>query len=243
MRKVFTLAILFLMLSSLAFSQHRGDYVVYVLSVDGRVPMSTFSGLNGVYSQTTYEGVTTYYISGFENQQAAEATKNQAISLGFVTSRVESTQELRDLASRCCMAPVEDDFKIRNVFFDFDQSYLKPEGKRELDKLVNIMRSNPSYTVELHAHTDAKGTLEYNVALSKRRRDSAKNYLTARGISSSRIQTFIYGEDRPIAKNEIQGADTPEGRRLNRRVEIKVKDGNADAGKVEEIAVPDYLEE
>lgn len=242
MKSIFTMAILALLLQSSAVAQqHRGDYVVYVLSVNGSVPMSTFSGLSGVYGKGTYDGVTTYYISGFDSEQAAQDAKNNAIAKGFVTARVETTQELRELASKCCMAAPIDDFKIRNIFFDFDRAYLRPAGKVELDKLVSILKSNPSYTAEFHAHTDSKGSLEYNIDLSKRRRDAAQNYVTARGIGADRIQTFIYGEDRPIAKNDVAGADTPEGRQLNRRVEIRVKDGTSDAGKVEEIAVPDQL--
>ena len=184
-------------------------------------------------------------IGGFDTEQAAQSTLNQVQNAGFQTAYIDNVQRLRELAAQCCAAPpiVEEDFKIRNIFFDFDRSDLKPEGRNELDKLVSILRRNPSYTTELHAHTDSKGSLEYNVALSKRRRDAAKNYLTARGISASRIQTFIYGEDRPVAKNELQGADTPEGRKLNRRVEIKVKDGNVDTNKVEDIVVPDHLSE
>ncbi len=243
MKSFFTIAILVLLFQTTVNGQHRGDYAVYVLSVNGSVEMSTFSGLDGVYAKGTYEGITTYYMSGFDTKEAAQEATNRAIAQGFVTARVESIQELRDLASKCCMALPIDDFKIRNIFFDFDRAYLRPAGKAELDKLISILKSNPNYTCEFHAHTDSKGSLEYNIDLSKRRRDSALNYVTARGISSSRIQTFIYGEDRPIAKNEVAGADTPEGRQLNRRVEIRVKDGNSDAGKVEEIDVPDHLEQ
>lgn len=243
MRVILALLVLVQVQLSVFAGQHTGNYVVYVVSVEGRMPYSSFENLNGVYSRQTYDGINTYYISGFDTEQEAQSVKEKAVSLGFVTSRVVSRVALEDLEARCCMAAPREDFKIRNVFFDFDKAVLKPEGRAELDKLVSILKDNPSYTAELHAHTDSKGSIEYNVALSKRRRDAAKNYLTARGIDASRISTYIYGEDRPIAKNEVSGHDTPEGRRLNRRVEIKVKDGNKDAGKVEGIDVPNYLEQ
>lgn len=241
MKNLFTLILLVFTMQISTFAQHKGEHVVYVLAVDGQVPMSTFSGLNGVYKMNTYEGVTTYYISNFSTKEEAEAAVVKAKSLGFMTARLESAQELKELASRCCLAPTLNKFKIRNLFFDFDQAYLRQASKVELDKLISILKSNPTYTAKFHAHTDARGSLEYNVDLSKRRRDAALNYVVARGISKDRIETFVYGKDKPIAKNEIEGLDTPEGRQLNRRVEIRVKDSGAETDDVEEIAVPENL--
>jgi OOP family OmpA-OmpF porin len=103
------------------------------------------------------------------------------------------------------------------------------------------MKANPSYVVEVHANTDAKGDITYNEALAGKRRDAAMNYLTRQGISKDRISGVIHGETNPIAKNEIGSVDSPEGRQFNRRIELIVKDGNQILNVVEEIQVPENL--
>ena len=107
-----------------------------------------------------------------------------------------------------------------------------------------ILLENPNYSVEFRAHTDAKGSLDYNEALADRRAASAQSYLIAQGISSDRIRTTRFGERAPIARNELDGGvDTPEGRQLNRRVEVVVYNGDgARVNLVEEIYVPPHLQ-
>lgn len=77
--------------------------------------------------------------------------------------------------------------------------------------------------VMIEGHTDSKGTEPYNQKLSERRAQAVFNYFVDKGISSSRMQTIGYGETRPIASNtKPNGSDNPEGRALNRRVELRV---------------------
>jgi outer membrane protein OmpA-like peptidoglycan-associated protein len=69
----------------------------------------------------------------------------------------------------------------------------------------------------MSAHTDSRGTDNYNVTLSANRAQSVMNYILAKGIDPSRISSKGYGETMPVATN-----DTDEGRQLNRRVEFKI---------------------
>ena len=133
--------------------------------------------------------------------------------------------------------------KLQNIFFDFDKSDLRAESKRRLDLLHTILIENPGYNVEFRAHTDAKGSTEYNEGLADRRAASAESYMLSRGIPQSRLRTTRFGERAPIAKNEINGEDTPAGRQLNRRVEVVVysTDG-AVVNLVEAIYVPAHLQ-
>ena len=91
-----------------------------------------------------------------------------------------------------------------DVHFDFDKYYLKPEAKKELDKLAKYMKENSDVTVVIEGNCDERGTEEYNLALGQRRAASAQKYLIAKGIEKKRIKTVSYGKDRPLdpAHNE-----------------------------------------
>ena len=88
-----------------------------------------------------------------------------------------------------------------------------------------MLENKPNYIVEIQAHTDSKGSQEYNEKLSERRAESAKRYLVKRGIAKDRIRTTWFGEINPVAKNELEGGtDTEQGRQFNRRVEFRFYD-------------------
>jgi OmpA-OmpF porin, OOP family len=112
---------------------------------------------------------------------------------------------------------------LRGINFDFDKYNIKPEWAGVLDEAARIMKDRPNMQVMVEGHTDSKGTEPYNQKLSERRARAVFNYLVDKGISSSRMQTIGYGETRPIASNtKPNGSDNPEGRAMNRRVELKV---------------------
>jgi outer membrane protein OmpA-like peptidoglycan-associated protein len=86
-----------------------------------------------------------------------------------------------------------------------------------------VLNDNPTIIIELGAHTDSKGTDEYNQKLSQARAKSVVEYLVSKGISRSRLLAKGYGESVPAAENtNADGTDNPEGRQLNRRTEFKV---------------------
>lgn len=115
-----------------------------------------------------------------------------------------------------------DRFVLRNVYFDFDKSTLRPESKDELDRLVALLNALPEIKIELSGHTDNKGSASYNKQLSKDRAESVVNYLISEGISKSRLTYIGYGFEQPIATNE-----TDAGRQLNRRVEFRITSTDA----------------
>ena len=214
----------------LAFSQ---DYVVQVAAFDTKVSLDYFKGLDGIYHFEDHNNIHKYYIGGFNDKSKAENSAQKAKGLGY-NARVIDMDAIRKTCSLTCGAPaIPDPTKIRSIFFDFDKSFLRTTSKRQLDQLRTILKSNDDYHVELSAHTDAKGSVEYNTALSMRRANAAKDYLISKGISADRIKTSTFGENVPIAKNELEnGQDTEQGRQLNRRVELIVHNSK---GKVEPI--------
>jgi outer membrane protein OmpA-like peptidoglycan-associated protein len=112
-----------------------------------------------------------------------------------------------------------------DVLFDFDKAHLRPEADGILRRLVEeVRRQVPRARYMVEGHTDAKGSDAYNDRLSNRRAASVRDWLVRRGgVSSRTVATLGFGERRPVAPNEHpDGSDDPEGRQLNRRVEVLV---------------------
>jgi outer membrane protein OmpA-like peptidoglycan-associated protein len=113
--------------------------------------------------------------------------------------------------------------RLNNVFFDFDKWDLRPESFMELNRVVKLLNENPAIVIEMGAHTDSRGSDEYNITLSHNRAKSVMDYILAKGIAPERISSKGYGETVPVAPNaNADGSDNPEGRQLNRRVEFKI---------------------
>ncbi|MBW1722725.1 MAG: peptidoglycan-associated lipoprotein Pal [Deltaproteobacteria bacterium] len=89
-------------------------------------------------------------------------------------------------------------FESSKIYFDFDKSELKPEARAILDKKAAWLREHPEFNLRIEGHCDERGTNEYNLALGERRANAAFNYLNALGVSSSRMSTVSYGEERPV---------------------------------------------
>lgn len=106
---------------------------------------------------------------------------------------------------------------LTNVFYEIDRWELKQESLSELDNLVDLLKYNKEFIVEIGGYTDSTGTAEYNLSLSEKRAISVVNYLIESGIDAERLQFRGYGNAFPVADNV-----TSEGRRLNRRTEVKI---------------------
>jgi outer membrane protein OmpA-like peptidoglycan-associated protein len=104
-----------------------------------------------------------------------------------------------------------------NVLFGFDESTLSADAKTSLDKLVKVLDSYPETNIEIQGHTDSKGSLDYNQALSERRATAVSGYLQGQGTAGSRLTIKGYGETIPKYENT-----TDDGRTENRRVEFLI---------------------
>lgn len=91
---------------------------------------------------------------------------------------------------------------IENIFYDFDKATLRPESKKALDEMIKMLNDNPNVTIELGAHTDRKGSEQYNERLAQRRAQSVVDYLIAGGIAQDRLEAKGYGESVPKAINK-----------------------------------------
>ena len=85
------------------------------------------------------------------------------------------------------------------VFFVTDSHTIDDRARSVLDSQAAWMLRNPSVRVTIEGHADERGTREYNLALGDRRANAAKNYLAARGVPASRMNTVSWGKERPEA--------------------------------------------
>ena len=105
--------------------------------------------------------------------------------------------------------------RLSGIEFAFNKSTLTQKSKHVLENAVTQLRECPEIRITVSGYTDSTGTASYNDGLSFRRADAAKDFMTANGISASRLEVEGFGERDPIATN-----DTAVGRAENRRVEL-----------------------
>jgi outer membrane protein OmpA-like peptidoglycan-associated protein len=103
------------------------------------------------------------------------------------------------------------------ILFEFDSSTLQSQARTNISNLAVILNKYPDTNILVTGYTDYDGTEEYNLNLSERRAQSVSNYAMGQGVISSRLSVLGLGELEPVATNE-----TPEGKQLNRRVEIAI---------------------
>jgi outer membrane protein OmpA-like peptidoglycan-associated protein len=103
------------------------------------------------------------------------------------------------------------------LLFDVDKAALRTRSKEELANLSTILNKYEDTDILLEGHTDATGSEEYNLDLSRKRAQSVANYLAANNVRETRFTIMGYGESQPIASN-----DNADDRRLNRRVEVAI---------------------
>lgn len=111
---------------------------------------------------------------------------------------------------------------LENIYYDFNKATIRRGETRDLEALAQLMLQFKSMEIELGAHTDSRGTAEYNLQLSLRRAEAARQFLVKRGIEPFRIRVFGYGESQPRNRC-VDGVDcSEEEHQFNRRVEVRV---------------------
>lgn len=117
--------------------------------------------------------------------------------------------------------------QISPIYFDYTKWDIRPDAKVELDKIVKIMKENPTIKIELGSHTDSRGSDASNMALSDKRAKSSAAYIISQGIAANRIKGKGYGETKLVISDaEISKMGTSEqkeaGHQKNRRTEFLI---------------------
>ncbi len=116
----------------------------------------------------------------------------------------------------------EDILVLKPVLFDYESSYLNQQAKKDLLKVVRIMKNNPDLMIECASYTDAKGSDKYNQWMSDRRAKRTVEYIIRKGIDPKRIKGKGYGESKLINDCTEGENCSDEQRAVNRRTEFKV---------------------
>jgi flagellar motor protein MotB len=136
--------------------------------------------------------------------------ENFSINLNMTDSTLSKTIMLQSLA-------INKNYEVKNIFFATKAFNIDATSYAALDQLVEILKLNPTTTIQIEGHTDNVGTPKDNLALSVKRAETIKNYLLIKGIANQRLISKGFGNTKPKAKG-----NTEEARATNRRTEIKI---------------------
>lgn len=131
----------------------------------------------------------------------------QARADSIEQSRLAEATRVRDSAEAVARsnAVLTDELAVV-IHFDYDQSAIQPDGQAALDRKVAILTANQGVRLRITAHTDDRGSEEYNLALGNRRAASTKKYLVSRGIDASRVDGSSMGEESPVDSSPNEAA-------------------------------------
>ncbi|MBX2944615.1 MAG: OmpA family protein [Cyclobacteriaceae bacterium] len=107
--------------------------------------------------------------------------------------------------------------RLDNLIFEVAKARIDPDSYAELDLLVGMMNEHKTMVIQLEGHTDYLGDPAKNMKLSQQRVDAVRDYLISKGINKNRIKLKAFGGTMPLSRDS-----TPEGHRLNRRVEVRI---------------------
>jgi len=129
-------------------------------------------------------------------RRAAEQARQDSIR------RAEEERARRDAEAARARSILEE-----MVFFDYDDSNLRPDAQEALARKVAVLRANPNVTLRITGHADERGSIEYNLALGLRRANSVRDYLTGFGISAAASQRRRWAR----TARSIRAATSPPG--------------------------------
>jgi outer membrane protein OmpA-like peptidoglycan-associated protein len=202
-------------------------------------------GYQALFADDSYGSRDIYRFQLFESKEEyLTATTQMTQEVEEVVEEVveEAVEEAVEKVEEVIPEPEAKIFVIRAIFFKFDDYSLTSQAKSKLENLADIMNTYKELHILASGHTDAIGPDSYNMTLSRRRANSAVEYLKSQGIASDRMQIKALGETDHVAINSNpDGSDNPEGRKLNRRVEFQVIKPDLPNVKIEPVPVPENL--
>lgn len=161
-------------------------------------------------------------------REAEEANRRLNEALGQLRSLVAEITNLQQTQRGLVIS-------LSGILFDVGRSTLKAGSQASIERIAAVLTQYPQHQIVVEGHTDATGSDEFNLGLSRDRASSVRSALVAGGVDASKISAEGYGESRPVASN-----DTPAGRQQNRRVEIVIVGAGtvADAVRRDSTAAP-----
>ena len=161
-------------------------------------------------------------------REAEEANRRLNEALGQLRSLVAEITNLQQTQRGLVIS-------LSGILFDVGRSTLKAGSQASIERIAAVLTQYPQHQIVVEGHTDATGSDELNLQLSRDRANSVRSALVAAGVDASKISAEGHGESRPVASN-----DSAEGRQQNRRVEIVIVGAGtvADAVRRDSTAAP-----
>lgn len=149
--------------------------------------------------------------------EAAEAARRRAAEQARQDSIRRAREEQARLEREARRAR---EILAEKVYFDYDKSELTDQAREVLQRKIGVLRANDDVRLRIEGHADERGSVEYNLALGKRRAESVKSFIAGYGLDASRFETVTYGEERPARAGHDESAWA-----MNRRAEFVIVAG------------------
>lgn len=176
---------------------------------------------NVIATKTTNEKGEVSYEVECEKSYSIQAAKDGFESNTFGVTKTKGGQTKVDAALQPIESIItETEIVLNPIYFEYNKSNITQEGAFELDKLVQVLKSNDKLVILAKSHTDNRGSDAYNLALSDRRAKATVQYVISKGISKDRISGKGMGEIEP--KVDCKEACTEEQHAQNRRSEFLI---------------------
>ncbi|MCC6600140.1 MAG: OmpA family protein [Crocinitomicaceae bacterium] len=188
--------------------------MIRLLDAKGIVLDSTFAQADGSYKLPLPES----------QKVTIEVTKNDYVKLTDEVDTGKLPKRFYEKDFRLFKLEKGTVVRLDNIYYDYGKADIRPDAALELNKLVQILKDNPTIKIELSSHTDSRGGDAYNLNLSDKRAKSAVSYIIGQGIQSNRMVAKGYGETKLLNRcaNDVKCSE--EEHQFNRRTEFKILD-------------------
>ncbi|MDO9276680.1 MAG: OmpA family protein [Lutibacter sp.] len=175
------------------------------------------------YYSFEVENNKTYKLVGTRKLYIPAEVEFSTNSKGDINKNIQLLMELyTDVEKEIVVENDKTQIKINPIYFDYDKWNIRKDAAIELNNVVNIMKKYPDMTIEIGAHTDARGTNKYNMKLSKKRAKSVMDYLISQGIIENRLKSEGFGESQPLNHCIHPKMCTSKQYSINRRCEFVI---------------------
>jgi outer membrane protein OmpA-like peptidoglycan-associated protein len=187
---------------------------VLVTQVQKDLRWTTFTGADGQQRQVLESGVR------YTDSASKAGYTTAGTSVSTVGVQGPDTLNARLYLQKSPRAG--DVFVLRNLYYDFNRSDIRPDAAKVLDNLIQYLNEYPTVAIDLSSHTDSRGGDAYNMALSRRRAEAARRYLLDHGVAPERVTVHGFGETRLVngCSNGVHCSEVQH--QANRRTEVKV---------------------
>jgi outer membrane protein OmpA-like peptidoglycan-associated protein len=207
---------------------------------DGSTGNLIFKGTSDQYGRvvgvvdTLPLNITASYKMNINKQGVASSEKNFEINIKDRETKIDNSTVEMNIEMLTQEMEITELLGLSTIFYDFNSSVLRPESKKELNKVIQFMNLHPEVSVELGSHTDCKGSDAYNLWLAKRRAAVAGDYIKKQVSIPKNVVSLGYGEQKARVVcdcEDLFNACTDDQNQVNRRTEFKISAINFSTGK------------